>query len=80
MSRCRGCGREIIWAKTDKGKNMPVDPEPAPNGTFVLLRVGGELRARHYSVAMEHVSEVDRPQERYVSHWATCPDAQDFRR
>lgn len=80
MSRCRGCGREILWTKTDNGKNMPVDPEPAGNGTFALLRVAGELRARHYKVAMQHVSEVDGPPDLYVSHWATCPQAKDFRK
>ena len=24
-SNCRSCGKEILWVKTKKGKNMPVD-------------------------------------------------------
>ena len=28
MPKCKGCGREIRWIKTAKGKNMPLDPEP----------------------------------------------------
>lgn len=25
-SLCKGCGAEILWLKTVRGKNMPVDP------------------------------------------------------
>lgn len=25
MSECRSCGARILWMKTAKGKNMPVD-------------------------------------------------------
>lgn len=26
-AKCKGCGADIFWIKTDKGKSMPVDPE-----------------------------------------------------
>jgi len=26
MAKCRGCGAEIIWLQTEKGKPMPCDP------------------------------------------------------
>lgn len=26
-AKCRSCGAEIVWLKTDAGKNMPVDAE-----------------------------------------------------
>ena len=25
MSKCKGCGAEIVWIKTKAGKNMPCD-------------------------------------------------------
>ena len=28
VTACRGCGKEIAFIKTEKGKTMPVDPEP----------------------------------------------------
>lgn len=28
VTACRGCGREIAFIKTVKGKTQPVDPEP----------------------------------------------------
>ena len=28
MPKCKGCGQEIIWLKTDNLKAMPADPKP----------------------------------------------------
>ena len=28
---CSGCGADIYWVKTKKGKNMPVDPSGEPH-------------------------------------------------
>ena len=28
ISNCKGCGAAIIWIKTAKGKNMPIDAKP----------------------------------------------------
>lgn len=25
--RCRGCNKRILWARTEKGARMPLDPE-----------------------------------------------------
>ena len=40
MSRCRMCGGEIRWALSERGRRMPLDPEPyqgdSPAGLFVL--------------------------------------------
>lgn len=36
---CRDCGREIVWAESEKGNATPLDPEPLPpglGGTFAL--------------------------------------------
>jgi hypothetical protein len=27
MAKCRSCGAEIVWLKTDAGKSIPVDAE-----------------------------------------------------
>lgn len=29
---CRGCGEQIVWFKTDAGKNMPVNVESVEKG------------------------------------------------
>lgn len=76
---CRGCGKEIAFIKTVKGKSMPVNPEsvyfvPAegPN-TYVMLD-GSIRRGRE-----------PRPDDRttiigFISHFATCTAADLYRK
>lgn len=71
-SQCRSCGADIIWTITANGKKMPVDAEPAerPQGVFHLdERESGEVHSR--SAAGELV---------YLSHFATCPNADQHRK
>ena len=76
MARCRTCTREILWALTERGKPIPIDPEPRPDGNIVLGGFGGvEDRVAHVLGAEETTSE-----PRYVSHFATCPQAETHRR
>jgi hypothetical protein len=37
MATCRSCGAQIVWAVTEAGKRMPVDPEPSPDGNVELI-------------------------------------------
>lgn len=65
--RCRSCGRRILWAKTTGGKYMPLDPSPSSKG----------------NVTLDHgVARVDTNArgDRWVSHFATCPQQQLFQR
>jgi hypothetical protein len=74
VSRCRSCGAPIRWAQTELGRRMPLDAEPydgpEPAGLFVL-RAG-------VAVAVPPAVFDDEP--RYRSHFATCPDRDDWRR
>lgn len=73
-SQCRSCHAPIVWAITNTGRRMPVDAEPAENGTLVLYEsTPGEV---HVAPASEHPTIVDR----HVSHFATCPNAAQHRR
>lgn len=33
---CHSCGDRIIWCLTDKGRRMPVDVDPTPDGSLLL--------------------------------------------
>ncbi len=35
-TRCRSCNAELIWATTEKGKQIPLDAEPVENGNIRL--------------------------------------------
>ena len=83
--RCRGCGAPVRWVTTEKGRRMPLDPEPvevdainAARGLFVIrpgLLGEGE---RVIAVTPGFVEESREPV--YISHFATCPEAKTFRR
>jgi hypothetical protein len=64
---CRSCGAAVEWAELVSGKRMPFDPP------IVVVRTQGSLLAGDRTV-----EEVDTSVT--LSHFATCPDAKDWRR
>jgi hypothetical protein len=69
-SRCKGCGGPIHWVELGTGKRHPVNPSPNAAGT--IARIEGVWRVLRGS-------DQTRGVVRYVSHFATCPNARDFR-
>lgn len=64
-TKCRGCGADIIWTVTENGKNMPIDPKPE----LRLVVMGRDDNRAPLAMA----------RNTYMSHFATCPKAADFR-
>ena len=75
MSACRKCHAGIIWATTTKGASIPIDEEPVQDGNLVLVPQQGRT-----VLARTPDELLDRGRHRYVSHFATCPNAAEFRR
>lgn len=75
LSHCSGCAAPIIWTVTSKGKAMPVDADPVSVGRGFRLEEhdGDEVRA-------VFTAEPDAGEKLYVSHFASCPHANAFRR
>jgi len=76
---CRGCGKEIAFIKTVKGKSMPVDPESVyyipGGGPNTYVTIDGEIdhgREPHYADKETKIG--------YISHFATCPERDKFRK
>jgi hypothetical protein len=67
---CSSCGASILWAITEKGHRIPIDPEPTTAGNLTL--VDGIARTPRLGE--------DAPFLQYLSHFATCPNAADHRR
>ena len=72
---CRSCGANILWARSAKTNAlMPIDPDPVENGNIVLSADGlattlsGDLWETMHSGL------------RYISHFATCPNAKEHRK
>src|SRR5687768_11927283 len=76
---CRTCDAPIRWVRSQtSGKLMPVDPEPAERGSIVKVGMGTDGVAIVAYLRKGQLDEFDdRP--RYVSHFATCPDADEHR-
>lgn len=80
MSRCRSCHAEILWVVTAAGRRMPVDAEPVEGGNVAITGVNGrqQFAAVVLGPADRLRAELDDGR-RYVSHYATCPDADQWR-
>lgn len=63
---CRSCKARIVWYRTVGGKMMPFDGAPALTN----------VRRDQTSVDAPWVGEAPR----HLVHWATCPDADSFRK
>jgi hypothetical protein len=84
MASCRSCKAEIRWAFTEQGKRMPLDVDPREDGNLIVVgRREGEDGAVPIVRSLKK-GEGDltlfEPPLRYVSHFATCPDAAQHRR
>ena len=69
----------IVWIKTPAGKAMPCDPAPvyykaAPGGKDKIVTTRGEV------VSCEIVPGAETTDAGYRPHWATCPQAGQFKR
>jgi hypothetical protein len=87
MTCCRRCKAPIVWARTEHGRTMPLDPEPVVGGNIAVtgaLGVNLERLVRDELVAVvvpRAVLESLEPEtELYRSHFASCPYASEFRR
>lgn len=82
-SHCSSCGAPLIWAQTINGRAIPLDPVETPERGN-LRRIG---RTPEAAMVVEVIprSEIGQtplgePEERYVSHFATCPNASEHRK
>lgn len=68
---CRACGAPMIWTVTAiNGKAIPLDAEPVPEGNIVIIDGRAVVTTEPAAVG----------ELRYVSHFATCPEAKRFRK
>ena len=67
MPNCRGCGAEIVWAKTaSNNKAIPLDPK-------------AEIRAVQVGTDDDLRTPIVQIKGTFMPHHATCPKAKDFR-
>lgn len=76
MTSCKSCGAAVMFVKSEKGNTMCLNATPDPErGNVVVSRDSGHELARVLN--LEHAKTVRAlGNEVYLSHHATCPDAQ----
>jgi len=76
LSKCASCHASIYWASTRIGRAMPIDAEPSDDGNVAL--VWSERLNRIVCHVVADRAGFGHPLR--TSHFATCPDADRFRR
>jgi hypothetical protein len=77
LTQCASCGAPIFWAATEKGKRMPIDERPRSDGNLVVTRApDGASDLLQCRAAPEGTPSASR----FVSHFATCPKADEHRK
>jgi hypothetical protein len=78
VSECRSCRAPILWAQTERGRRIPLDPEPYTGddsrGLFVI---------RHDDDCvwvLATTPDAFPGEPHYRSHFVTCPQAGAWRR
>jgi hypothetical protein len=83
ISQCRSCHANVIVVVTINGKETRVNAEPdAEKGNMVLLRAKRLPLALVISNLNEQAREAAKREgvPLFLSHFATCPDSEQWRR
>ena len=67
MAACGSCGEPIVWVKSSNGKPMPLDQRKVLGGNIEIVHGVAHVRPSHSEALM------------YVSHFVTCPNANEHR-
>ena len=78
--QCRSCGKRIRFIRMKSGKSMPVDDailnyKVDPKGKERIVTPGGDVVA-----CVTGVSAGEATGFGYISHFATCPNANRHRK
>ena len=78
MAECRSCQITVDWATLPDGKTIPIDRSSAgdPTGNLAVRRTDtGTLEVRY----LKGGEEPEPGEKRGISHFATCPQAANWR-
>lgn len=73
---CRSCGSQIRMVPTNKGRWIPLNPDPDLGGNVRV--VGGVATVLAGVTLLE--AQADRRGALYRTHFSTCPTADQHRR
>lgn len=71
---CRSCQAPIVWAVSEAGNPIPIDPTPQDGGNLILEERTRQDGRGTYTVARLRDPLFDSS-TCHVSHFVTCPNA-----
>ena len=81
MAKCKGCGAELKFIKLKSGKAIPVNPTSVfiedKNGSEIIVTTDGRISNGRKEIITSQNKFLTRG---YISHFATCPFADQLRR
>lgn len=81
METCSACGSHMIWAISPAGARSPIDYAPSEKGNVLLLSptdLGQVLAVVLTKDGLDLARERGIPLR--LNHFASCPNAEEFRR
>jgi hypothetical protein len=78
-SSCRSCKAPIVWARTEAGKNMPLDANPTTGAPAIFVDGNVEITGHtgNQPLVKVHGTPADGLSR---SHFASCPNRAQHRR
>lgn len=85
LGTCRACPQQIFWAQSPAGNDIPMDirtvAELLSTGVAVsTIQYRADNHEGQYVVLFRATDDEAPADERYVSHFTTCPQAGQFKR
>jgi len=77
ISKCRSCEATIVWCVNERGKRVPVDADPVAGGNMRIIH--NPIPNVRLQPDIELFSD-DDDGVRYVTHFMTCPHADEWRK
>lgn len=80
---CRSCKAAVFFARTKKGKDIPLDATPDPKGNTAIIE-RADYAGNVVLHAVMRAVDVNQPtlgfEPMYMPHHATCPQGKEWRR
>jgi Family of unknown function (DUF6083) len=70
--RCRSCGARVKWVKTTRGRNMPLNPEPADRTMVVGGEPGNVVLREGIAHVLGEGRSIEPGETMRVPHFASC--------
>lgn len=77
---CRRCGRPVVWAETQWGRRVLLDPDPVPADHGGRYELDLDVIPLPFATIYRPEHRTHSPDALYACHYDTCPQKDQPRR